>query len=59
MKPAARGRNDKADRWSPDAREVESNDAPGGDEAAGAVGRVGWNGCSTRGGHYREMVVDP
>jgi hypothetical protein len=30
MKPAARGRNDKADRWSPGAREVESNDAPAG-----------------------------
>jgi len=32
MKPAARGRNDMADRWEPRRERVESNDAPAGDE---------------------------
>ena len=59
INPAAKRRNDMADKWSPGAKESRPI-APAGDEAGrGYRDRMRRTGSSTRAEDYREMVVDP
>ena len=59
MNSAAKGCNDKADRWSPGARESNPRIAPRPVmRRPGLHGMYVGQGSSTQAEHYTEMVVD-
>jgi len=60
MNSAAKGCNDKADRWSPGARESNPRIAPRPVmRRPGLHGMYVGRGSSTQAEHYMEMVVYP